>query len=571
MTYSNPFEYDAAPNLPPRDLVKWYISDYNFSRFLESSRNVLINGERGSGKSMALIYNSLPYQLIRHEEFNEPFPSTRIGIYIPCNTPLTHKKEHFLLDDAESRIISEHYLISNIGISIAASLVQVESFFSDTDKNILIDEFSFICDIDKSDFTGPFTTLKRYFHSKLKNNQERINSGVSVDSRIDTSEFYTTILPLLESIRQTSLLFNAHISLMFDDAHDLNIHQRELLNSWLGYRDHSVFSFKIAIAGLKYYDLRTLYGGTLLEGHDFITLDLERPYQNEYSDFGKFASAVVDKRLKAVGISIDPDLFFPEDDNFDNEIHRYKEITRDEAVSKGLTTSKSISDYVYKYARARYFQERSAKANKPVYAGFNTLTHLSTGVIRNLLDPCYWMYDYAISNGYSIQDGIPSNVQNIIIHSRSEKKWEFIRDKLSTCVEGCGVTEAKQLKNFFEKLAEFFHDRLLRHKSEPRVLSFTVSSFTDEMKNKLLPMFRLAQQAQLLYIRPGTAKDGGGKEDFYTPNRILWPAYGLDIVGQHGRASIQAIHLWNAANDGAKIPMKTEDVHHDVILRLPNV
>ena len=78
------------------------------------------------------------------------------------------------------------------------------------------------------------------------------------------------------------------------------------------------------------------------------------------------------------------------------------------------------------------------------------------------------------------------------------------------------------------------------------------------MQEKLTPIFRLAQKAQLLYIRSGPAKDGGKIEDYYTLNRILWPAYGLDVVGQHGRASIQAIHLWNATK-GISIPLPTED------------
>ena len=32
---------------------------------------------------------------------------------------------------------------------------------------------------------------------------------------------------------------------MLDDAHDLNKYQREHLNSWIAYRDNSLFSFKI--------------------------------------------------------------------------------------------------------------------------------------------------------------------------------------------------------------------------------------------------------------------------------------------------------------------------------------
>jgi hypothetical protein len=69
-------------------------------------------------------------------------------------------------------------------------------------------------------------------------------------------------------------------------------------------------------------------------------------------------------------------------------------------------------------------------------------------------------------------------------------------------------------------------------------------------------VLRIAHQAQLLYKRSGRAKDHGELEDYYTPNRILWPARGLDPVGQHARASIQAQYLIDAMR-GEEIPYES--------------
>ena len=65
---NNPFDFDGAKNLPDRLLIDWFIDDHNYSRFLKSSRNVLLLGHRGCGKSMTLLYYSLPLELkkIRH-------------------------------------------------------------------------------------------------------------------------------------------------------------------------------------------------------------------------------------------------------------------------------------------------------------------------------------------------------------------------------------------------------------------------------------------------------------------------------------------------------------------------
>lgn len=345
----------------------------------------------------------------------------------------------------------------------------------------------------------------------------------------------------------------------------MNPHQQKILNSWLGYRDHSIFSFKVAIAGLRYYDLRTASGGTILEGHDYITVDLEQPYQNKESAYGKFAREVIERRLQNFGISRTPEEFFPESEVFNRALAECEQRAREEAITMGYdpNDTKAIKDYVYKYGRAIYFRERSPKAGRPIYAGFDTLVHISSGVIRNLLDPCFWMYDELRSiSGDAVPNSVSSDLQSHVILNRSTKLWEFIRNKLETQVEGCGASEAEKLRNLFIQLAEYFQYRLKHHKSEPRILTFIISQRTKETDSELDPILRLAQKAQLLYVRSGRSKDGGGREDYYTPNRMLWPEYGLDVHGQHGRASLKAADLIKALSGKPLAKDNTAEWNH---------
>jgi ABC-type dipeptide/oligopeptide/nickel transport system ATPase component len=67
MSNSNPFEYVGANDLSRETILDYYIDDFNFSRFVNSSRNVFLVGERGCGKSMTLLYSSFPVQLLRSE------------------------------------------------------------------------------------------------------------------------------------------------------------------------------------------------------------------------------------------------------------------------------------------------------------------------------------------------------------------------------------------------------------------------------------------------------------------------------------------------------------------------
>ena len=54
---NNPFEYEAANNLKDELIAEYYIDDFNYSRFIQSRRNVFLIGERGSGKTMALLFS----------------------------------------------------------------------------------------------------------------------------------------------------------------------------------------------------------------------------------------------------------------------------------------------------------------------------------------------------------------------------------------------------------------------------------------------------------------------------------------------------------------------------------
>ena len=53
---------------------------------------------------------------------------------------------------------------------------------------------------------------------------------------------------IFKLLRQIDLLSESHFLLMIDDAHDMNEYQIRALNSWIAYRDHSLFSFKIAFS-----------------------------------------------------------------------------------------------------------------------------------------------------------------------------------------------------------------------------------------------------------------------------------------------------------------------------------
>jgi hypothetical protein len=562
----NPFEYEAANKFTGEQILDLYIKDFNYSRFICSRRNIFLVGERGIGKTMTLLYNSFPVQQIKAVRNQEYLGVEIICVYVPCNTSLTHRNEYQLLEDFQASVVSEHFLVLSIMHAIVDTLSSIPDLLDDTEITQISQDLEFVLDMKLPAQRPLFEGLKLLFQREVTRAQRAINAK-TVDAFYDRAiSFSAGVLPLITHLRKIDRLKKSHFALMLDDAHDLNFHQIRVLNSWIAFRDNTIFSFKVATAKVDLPTFKTSSGGNILEGHDFTLIDMEQPYQNKYSAFGKLAKEIIKRRLEKIDLKKDPHEFFPINPQFEKDIEEHRKIVMLEAEKKFPEgTAKQKSDHVYKYARASYFRHRaSSQANLPPYSGFDTIVHISTGVIRNLLEPCYWMYDRALSekraNGETepTVDQILHSIQTEIILERSKQKWEWIKDRLDKTIEGCSQKDAVRIYQLFDNLAVLFRERLINHMSEPRAITFTISDVDYEHHDDLLKLLKIARKAQILYVYTSSAKDLGKRESYYVPNRILWPNRGLDPEGQHARVSLKSRNLWVAAVHNKKIPFLTQ-------------
>ena len=563
MSIRNPFEYEAANNLKSEDIIDYYIEDFNFSRFIQSTKNIFLIGERGSGKTMALLYNSFPIQYAIQKKAGK-VSFEKIGIHIPCNTPLFMKKEYLLIPvDYKQAIICEHYLVLSILYSIANTLSEIEDIVYETNdiKEKLYDEIEYVWDV-QLDRTSPtfFDAIMRFVNREAITTQKRINAFDSDSFYESALSFSSSVLPFLQMMREVNLMSETHFLLMIDDAHDMNEYQIKALNSWIAYRDHSLFSFKVATVKVDRPTRITSTGGSILEGHDFITVDMEQAYQNEETDFYKLSKRIVEKRLQRIGVSGTAEEFFPINPSMEKDLDECREEAKKIGVEKyGESQKKSVSDFVYKYQRAIYFRNRKDKANKPPYSGFETIVDISTGVVRNLLDPCYWMYDSVMNTEKSNIKLIAPQIQTNIIIERSQRMWDTLESGLDKVVNDCNSDDAKHVLNLFKNLMALFSQRLKMDISEPRAIVFSISqtdTFPDKYKS-IISLLKIAQRAQYLYTRMGVAKDKGKQEVYYVPNRMLFPFYGLDPHGQYARVSLKTMDLYNAAFHNQAIPIES--------------
>jgi hypothetical protein len=564
----NPFDYEAANNLDADDILDVYIEDHNYSRFITSTRNTILVGERGCGKTMTLIYNSFKVQSLKRTKLVQQPDYTHIGIYSSCNNPIMQKPEYQLLPEFKAILLSEHYLVLNILYSIADAFDEDRLLLNTLEKKQLCSDIKFVLgwSINPKNL---FRSIKLQIQKQIVDTQKYINESEATDIFYDSLvSFSSALLPFIQILKSILILKDSHFLLMIDDAHDSNKWQFRLLNTWLSYRDRKDFSFKIATTKLGYQGNLTLSGGIVLEGHDFTRVDMERPLQNDHSEFGHLAKLIIEKRLQKSGFDINAEEFFPEHKDLREKlIDARKKMTliAQEKYPKG--SNKQINDFVYKMYRAQFFRDRGTTANLPPYSGFETITHLSTGVIRNLLEPCYWMFERTLSNRNDDADEannlppigfIESSIQAEVMIDRSERKWSEMRDELYKVV-GCSIEHAKQVYQMMDQIFIFLRDRLLTHSSEPRAGIFIVSSWNSTNEEKLRSLLETAQKAQYLYTKNGPSKDDGTRETNYAINRLLFPARNLDIITQHARISIKAQFLLNAAENNTRIKIIEEN------------
>ena len=557
----NPFEYDAANNLTDEMIADYYIDDFNYSRFIQSKRNVFLVGERGSGKTMALLFNRWRLQKLLAERVDKQPTLATIGVYVPCNTPLTHKMEYQLLGDAfRASVLSEHFLVLSITHGLVETLLEVPGILDGADESRLRSESEFVLGDSLPHGETFFDAVLQFLQRELLNTQRVLNSRNPEAFYENTFSFASVFVPIINMCsKRVPKLQESHFLLLIDDAHALNVYQIRALNSWIAYRDHSLFSFKVALAKVGSQTRLTTSGGSILEGHDYTRVDLEGPYQNRDSRFYHHARTLITRRLEKASIPATAEEFFPISVAMDERLRESEEAVRIQAVAKygdSAETRTAVTDYIYKYKRAHYFKNRSPKANRPPYSGFETLVYLSTGVIRNLLEPCFWMFDRAVSELSETRGRadaiscISSEIQTEVIIERSRRSWTWLEEGISQDIDGCSSEDGQRAFRFLDALAVHFRHRLQHHRSEPCALSFTISKREPRVLAELIRLIDILRKAQLLYLRHGPAKDDGQREMYYVPNRILWPVRGLDPHGQHARVSIPASTLWDAAERG---------------------
>ena len=208
-------------------------------------------------------------------------------------------------------------------------------------------------------------------------------------------------LPLLSFLRFIVPVFTELVSLpgfpcgkniyfFIDDADNLSTTQTRILNTWIACRTQPTISLKVS-AQYELYKTYLTSNDILIESpHDYQSVNISLRYTtNHIGNFKDKAIEILAKRLSTAGIEQKPEDFFPNYQIQEDGIQKEAQLIRDNYNTMGRGSR--VDDDVRRYAIPNYIKKLGGTKNRGQlfrYAGLDNMIHLSSGIIRNLLDAC---------------------------------------------------------------------------------------------------------------------------------------------------------------------------------------
>jgi len=584
----NPFEVEHPERLSPEEIVDLFVAEYSGVEVIKKRKHTFIWGTRGSGKSMLLRYLEPRCKAIVHKRegqtweegihnfltSDQPF----LGVRIACKEGYFNKSELLLMEKPVALILTEHMMNLSLAASVFRTLdeqfpkgfLQLDAqsmlvrkatgLFSPASIAGSVESANKLVDGSKEPlrwaselFNAELRKISAYLRDQAFPHRQVIYEGA-------TSGYHDFLLPLAGYVQHLPGLDKVPVYFLIDDADRLRTDQQQIINTWMANRDQQYLCIKAAAQIHEYKTFHTRDGWLLETPHDYTEHSIEELYSGHRDDYTKKVRAIAKKRLGLARIDKEPEDYLPPDPEQDALLGEMKKAAEAEWEKVGCPGRRE--DFVHRYAVARLFQELRRTKKRRNYAGFANLVHLSSGVVRSFLEPCYLMYDNMASRGREAEarSYIPPNVQQHVVFNYSE---DFILDDLEKIRKDLTpdkFTLLDCLETLLRSLSGLFYERLTDPASrEARVFSFTVR---DKLSEKARDVLQLGERYRYFQVRTYSTKEGGGREKWYILNRRLCPVYKLDPTGFEGRISLTSSLLDMALEDPQKfirLRLKAQD------------
>lgn len=487
----NPFEWDEADRLTYDLIADLFKRPSDYGRAV-MQKNAIVEGNRGSGKSMLLLFLSLITQIRRWqqkvsmEEFIPPF----IGVYIKCSEEVftsyrdsSRGKSYYetffrylfnlavcneIVDTLERT--KGHYRLTEVNEEKITK--KLEKVMEEELERQLHHEESIVDTKTKSkqvegmgevSFNAFLLSLK----SKIVGKEAILNGKEKKDiffyetpSRVDfLYRVGQTISDILSEEGKRLPIF-----ILLDEFDYLTQPQQELVNEIIRIRKHPLY-FKIASAqfGSVYRDVAK---HKLRLGQDVDYVNLSE-FDTPLEQFAGFVKDIANARLSAFG-----------------------------------ATGFTIEDLIPKYETSP--------------SGINDFAFYSSGIVRIFLRLCKYSIVFAISDSkltdFDPSTGIPQKCQEMALHEVASDAYQ-------------PVHELRDIKNMIDKFGELFSKKSIE--TNASTFEFVINDI-DQLDGGIITSLNSCVAESILQI-PGEQLHGEISVPYekYALNRILMPIYGI--------------------------------------------
>lgn len=554
----DPFIVHTPEQLTPEAIADNFVEMYTDFPKLKEPTNMFIHGPRGSGKSIML--RSLESKVQRLLNNDNRSHLDFFAVHVPIKDNFFGNPEYRRLTGWKSTTVGEHLLsvyvmfylckaLAEEGVNLPGdTLGRFCMLWEDCGGKTQVGTLNEVNNFEElADFCDRETTRVRQYYVRLPDQGEPdIYSGA-------LTSFGDFLLPFCKTCKLMNVpSLKDAFCFMIDDADNLPEAFQKVLNSWISTRTGKTTVFKVSTQ-LGYKTFRTIDNRIIESPHDFSEVNIGTVYTSSKANFAKRIWAIVEKRLENAGIDAQPDEFFPSDEAQEARRAEIWESLKDGKTSpfvelKGSGPSQT-RDLAQRYATPALFRElRSGRSSHTYsYAGMQSLTDLSAGVVRWFLEPAGQMFDYQLSNTGELPTSIPVGVQDQVVTNWSREFREKLNsdpgegseDDSEASLQSVGHSKEdyRKLSNLLDGVGGWCRQRLLdKTASEQRVFSFALNDQPSASLARILDLGVRLGYVQKADLASKSAL--GGRKPRYILSRRLGPYYKLDVSGYAAHLSV---------------------------------
>ena len=312
--FQNPFRVFSPEEMVAEDVCELFVEPFTDFSKITLPGHAMLNGPRGSGKSMIFRYLLPDCQRIQSRVQFSELPFFAFLISIKNAGPTTSLTEFRRLSEQADIVFNEHVLTIFIASKVFRYMQQLNFHVSPKSnrETIIYYETLFsrhlaLCGkscgalpseykVSPSAVFGYIADICENLYAEFIQYTKRIATDQSPSYSGALCGYTDFLFPVLAGLPKLHFLPNKPLYILIDDADYLSLTQTTILNSWISSRTHTTVSFKVSTQ-LLYKTRATMSGLPIQSPHDYQEIRIADIHTSRYKRYGQRVDQIVRKRL----------------------------------------------------------------------------------------------------------------------------------------------------------------------------------------------------------------------------------------------------------------------------------